>query len=236
MHDHHGADHPTVRPTVAVIDDGALTRDQFHLAFPLLDVAGAYASVDVFLADGIAVDLVVLDLVLSTSLEERLVLQGPPAIRTLTKGGYRVCLYTDERRPLVLAHCLASGASGLARKSDDLAVTQEAFVRVASGEAVVARSLVGLAEILTRRGRLPQLTARQAEVLAARARGEKWESVARRLDIAPSTASDHLESVMTKMVWFLHDVGLNPDASPADVERALGLSPGDLMDPHSRTR
>jgi len=224
----------TALPVVAVVDDAALVRDLFQTAFPRLEVADAYASVDELLTARPRVDLVVLDLLLSTSLQERGVLQGPAAIRALTREGYRICLYSDERRPLVLAHCLAEGASGFAHKSDDLATTEDAFVRVARGETVIARTLVGLAEVLSRRGRLPALTARQAEVLAARARGERWESLARRLQISPATATDHLQNVMTKMVWYLQDVGLDPDASPADVERALGLAPGDLLDPGVR--
>lgn len=222
------------RPIVAVVDDASLTRELFGAAFPRLAVVGAFASVDELLARRPEVDLVVLDLLLSTNLQEAGVLQGPAAIRLLRALGERVCLYTDERRPLVLAQCLAAGASGLARKSDPLLETQDAFVRVARGETVISRSLVGLAEVLSRRGRLPSLTDRQVEVLAARARGEKWELLARRLNISVATASDHLETVMSKMVWFLQDAGLDPNASPGDVERALGLAPGDLVDPSPR--
>jgi DNA-binding NarL/FixJ family response regulator len=224
------------KPRVAVVDDGALTRSGFQAGFPELDVIATYATVDELVAERPEVDLVVLDLLLSTSLQGEGVIQGPPAIRVLVGLGYRICLYTDERRPLVLAHCLAAGASGLARKCDGLAVTQSAFLQVARGEAAVARSLVGLAEVLSRHGQLPSLTIRQTEVLAARARGEKWESLARRLNISVATANDHLDNVMMKMVFFLHHLGVDPHLSPADVERALGLTPGDLMDPESRAR
>lgn len=228
------ADSPPARPVVAVVDDASLTRALFGTAFPSLDVAGTFASVDELLARRPQVDLVVLDLHLSTSLQEAGVLQGPAAIRLLRAQGLRVCLYTDERRPLVLAQCLAAGAAGIARKSDPLPETEDAFARVARGETVISRSLVGLAEVLSRRGRLPALTERQCEVLAARARGEKWELLARRLNISVATATGHLETVMAKMVWFLQDAGLDPDASPGDVERALGLAPGDLVDPLPR--
>ena len=235
MHHDQRAAGPMTKPRVSVVDDAALTRLVFQSGFPKLEVVGAYASVDELLTARPVADLVVLDLLLSTSLQERGVLQGPPAIRALIRQGYRVCLYTDERRPLVLAHCLAAGASGFARKCDDLALTEASFVRVARGETVITRSLVGLAEVLSRRGRLPELTGRQKEVLAARARGEKWESIARRLDISVATATDHLDNVMMKMVLFLQHLGVDPSTSPADVERALGLTPGDLMDPDLRS-
>lgn len=233
MHHDSGTEARVEPVRVVVIDDGSQTRDTFHLAFPTLKVVGTYATVDQFLVERPAADLVVLDLMLSTSLQDRGVLQGPPAIKAVVDTGYRVCMYTDERRPLVLAHCLVAGASGVARKSDPLHVNEEAFTRVAADQITIARSLVGLAEILSRRGRLPALTARQLEVLSARARGEAWESIARRLNISSKTAYDRLEAVMSKMVWFLHDVGLEPDASPADIERVLGLAPGDLMDPRT---
>lgn len=236
MHNDQRPDGGLTRPVVAVVDDAALTRRMFPTAFPRIEVAGTYASIDELLVGRPAVGLVVLDLMLATSMQADGVLQGPAAIRALIREGYdRICLYTDERRPLVLAHCLSAGASGIARKSDELEVSEEAFVRVAAGESVIARSMVELAEVLSRRGRLPALTARQSEVLAARSRGEKWEAIGRRLGISTDTARGHLENVMAKMVWYLHDVGLDPDAAPADVERALGLAPGDLMDPSSRT-
>jgi DNA-binding NarL/FixJ family response regulator len=198
------------------------------LAYPALDVVATFASVEALLAARPVTDLIVLDLLLSTTLGDPGILQGPKAIIELVRQGYRVSLYTDERRLLVLAHCLSAGASGLVRKSDSLAHNQEAFLRLASGETVVPPSLVGLAELLSRRNRLPELTERQIEVLSARARGETWEALSRRLHISPKTAYDRLEAVMAKMVWYLGEAGLEPDASPADIERALGLAPGDL--------
>lgn len=84
-----------------------------------------------------------------------------------------------------------------------------------------------------RRGKLPNLTDKQVEVLAARARGEKWESIADRLHIVKKTAEGHLNAVATKMAWFLREAHLDLDASPGDIERVLGLAPGDLLDPNS---
>lgn len=219
------------RPRVLVVDDASQTRETFHLAYPGVRVVGSYPSVDLLIQDSRASDLVVLDLLLSTQLEQRGVLQGPAAIAALATRGYRVCMYTDERRPLVLARCLASGANGFARKADSLSTNETTFCAVASGEVVISQSLVGFAELLNRRGKLPDLTAKQVEVLSARARGEQWESIAERLHIVKKTAEGHLNAVSTKMAWFLRDAMLDAYASPGDIERALGLSPGDLMGP-----
>ena len=145
---------PTNRPRVLVVDDATQTRDTFALAYPALELVGAYAGVEALLADGLAADLVVLDLQLSTG-PGTPPMQGPAAIKELCERGYRVCVYTDERRLLVLAHCFAAGAIGLVRKSDPLAHNQASFLNVAAGRTVVPSSMVGLAQLLGRRGRLP---------------------------------------------------------------------------------
>ena len=120
------------RPSVALVDDETLTRATFGVAYPALCVAGTYATVSALLADKPEVDLVVLDLLLSRSPDEKAV-QGPRAISLLAAEGYRVCLHTDEQRNLVLAQCFAAGAICLARKSDSLADNSDAFLRAARG-------------------------------------------------------------------------------------------------------
>lgn len=220
----------STRPVTVVIDDGSQTRDTFHIAYPRLDVVGTYPTVEEFLDHSIDVDLVVLDLMLSTRLGTAQQLQGPRAIERLVAKGYRVCLYTDERRPLVLAKCLSAGATGLVRKADTLEVNEQAFLRVSTGQVSISHSLEDLAELLNRRGQLPELTPRQSQVLRGRARGEPWKLLARRLGITPKTGYDRMEAVMAKMVLHLQSAHLGADYSPADVEHALGLSPGDLLD------
>ncbi|MDR1711263.1 MAG: LuxR C-terminal-related transcriptional regulator [Propionibacteriaceae bacterium] len=219
-------------PSVVVVDDDSQIRATFQLAFPSLDVVGAFPSIDALLATRPSADLLVLDLHLAVPVADSSILQGPRAVKNVADKGWRTILYTDERRLLVLAHCLAAGAVGIVRKSDPLADNERMFISAAEGKSVpLPRSFVGLAELLSRRGQLPELTQRQVEVLTARARGTSWQALAHRLDISPKTAYDHLEAVMAKLVWFLHDAGLPASASPADVERALGLAPGDLCDP-----
>lgn len=224
-HDLRGA-----RTRVVLVDDGSQTRDTFHLAYPALEVVSTHATVEGLLAQLPEADLVVLDLMLSTKYQRPALLQGPAAITQLVGLGYTVCLYTDERRPLVLAQCLAAGAIGIARKSDPLMDNQRVFQRVAAGRTVIPNSLDGLAELLHRRGQLPSLTTRQRQVLAGRARGEPWQLLARRLGITPKTGYDRMEAVNRRMVSYLQQAGLGLNFSPADIERVLGLAPGDLLD------
>lgn len=218
------------RPRVAVVDDSSLTREAFHVVYPALEVVGSYSNVDAVLAAKPDADLIILDLMLSPTLEQW-TLQGPRAIKELSIRGYPVCVYTDERRFLVLAQCFSAGARGLVRKVDQLANNQAAFLRVAAGQIVVPPSMVGIAELMNRRRSLPMLTSRQTEVLIARARGEGWDALSRRLGISAKTAQDHFQAVMSKMVLFIQEAGLGFSASAADIERALGLAPGDLNDP-----
>ncbi|MDR2567511.1 MAG: LuxR C-terminal-related transcriptional regulator [Bifidobacteriaceae bacterium] len=226
----HPAGRPEARPSAAVVDDESLTRSTFRVAYPMLDVVGEYATVEALLAAKPRADIVVLDLLLSRTLDED-AFQGPRAIKRLTNEGYRVCIHTDERRNLVLAQCFAAGAVGLARKSDSLEDNAAAFLRVAAGHLVVPSQMLELAQMLNRRRQLPELTPRQAEVLGARARGEPWGALARRLGISRETAEGHLRAVNAKMAKFLVEAAIDPALAPADVERALGLAPGDLNGP-----
>lgn len=213
------------RPTVTVIDCCTPVREAFQSCFPSLTVVGGFATVEEFLGAGIDCDLVVVDVRLDG--HDDGALSGPAAVAMLTGADYRVCVFSAERRILVLARCLALGASGLAWKSDSLAVNEEILLAVAQGGVAISASLEPARELIRRRGAPPALTLRQRQVLHARARGESWQGLADRLGISAKTAYDRLECVRAKLAWFLQDAGLGPDASPADIEYALGLAPGD---------
>jgi DNA-binding CsgD family transcriptional regulator len=123
----------------------------------------------------------------------------------------------------------------IVHKSEPLEALATAIHAVAAGQIRITRSLVGLAELAERRDALPCLTDRQRTILSARARGEKFESIARRLFISKKVAEEHWAIVSRKFAGFLRD------HSPADLERLLGLEPGDIGDwalppPARRTR
>ncbi len=217
------------RPTALVVDDCSQTRSTFQLAFPALRVIDTFPTVGECLRHGGNADVIILDLALETSVCGRQLLQGPAAIKSLVNRQLRVCVYTDECRPLILAHCLAAGATGIARKCDPLATNQAAFLAVATGQTSIAKAFTSVSHLLQRRGAPPTLTLRQLQVLNARARGEAWQELGHRLGISAKTAYDRLEAVRNKLAWHLQDIGLEPDASPADIERCLGVGPGDVM-------
>lgn len=210
---------------VAIIDDDTVIRQGLPLLLPELRDPLTYGDVETFLAERPVVDVVLQDLVLTGTGRGR-PLQGVAAIRR-TAGDDRVLIYTNERRREALAGCLAAGARGVVHKAESLTALRNAITAVAQGEVVITPALVGLAEVVERRGSLPALTARQQAVLSARARGEPFHSIARRLFISKRTAEDHMDVVARKFADYLRS------HSPADLERLLALGPGDVLDGRS---
>lgn len=207
---------------VASIDDDTVIRRGLPLLIQTAEVVGSYTDVEELLEASLAADVVLLDLVLTGT--GRTATQGASAIRTLMRAGYRVMIYTNERRPAVLVACLAAGASGVIHKAEPVEQLEDAIEAVARGEVVITQALVGLAELADRRGELAELSPRQREILSARARGEKFQSIANRLFISPKTAQEYMSGVNDKFAEFLRD------HSPADLERHLGIAPGDVME------
>lgn len=210
-------------PSVVSIDDDVVIRMGLPLLLPDAGFVGHFDSVEAFLDQPVECDVVLLDLELdAVSRGGRL--QGARAVREVSASGRAVLIYSSEGRREVLATCLAAGARGVVSKSGELSALAEAIRAVAAGQVVVPQSLVSLIEVAQRRGELNQLTARQREILSARARGESFEGIGERLHISRRTAEDHWAHVTRKYSEFL------AEHSAADLERHLGLGPGDLVD------
>lgn len=211
---------------VVVIDDSTVIRGGFATVHPGLRVIATFASVEEFEAAPVECDVVVLDLLLrgpqgvGTPTK-----QGRSAIRAVRALGPPVCLYTDERRPLVLALCLRAGASGVVHKSDPPEVAVRSVEAVHRGEAAITQSLVGLTELLDRRGAPLDLSPRQRQVISARARGRHWGDIAAALFITEDTAREHYQVGCRKLRDYLQD------SSAGDIERAFGIGPDDILDP-----
>lgn len=214
---------PPARLRVALVDDSVAIRVGLPVMVPDVDFVAVLPDAESLLAERPDADVVALDLRLAAEIPaERL--QGAAAVRAVAAAGYRVCIYTDERRRLVLAQCLRAGAHGIVHKSDPAEAVQDALTRIADGRTVITPSLVGLAELAVRRGGIPELTERQHAVLAGRARGESWAAIARRLFITEGVAREHLSAVSAKFADYLGS------ATPAELECHLGIGPGDLLE------
>jgi DNA-binding NarL/FixJ family response regulator len=209
---------------VAVVDDASLIRDSFRLLMPNLEVVAAVSTVEALMHQGPAVDLVLLDLHLANLEQQPDVRQGVAAIRALTSRGYRVCVYSQEERRFVLAACIAAGASGVVSKALPTSRAEELFLEVAAGGDVVPQPVVGILEVLVRRNCITLLSERQRQLLHGRARGLSYAQIAKKLFVSEST----LRGYWLELTRSLSDSLRN--LTPGEIEHALGLSPGDLLE------
>lgn len=214
------------RPRLAVIDDDTLIRDGVSTHLDEFDVLTA-RSLEEFVTQASTVghvDLVIADLHISGPAGRPTPVQGRRIITELVADGRRCLIYTNERRRLPLAGCLAAGAHGIVHKTEPVAALRAAVHKVMAGGLVITPTVTGLVEVVANAGKLPTLTGRQSQVLRYRARGESFTSIARQLYISERTAEDHMSAVVIKFASFL------ATHSPADLERELGIGPGDLME------
>lgn len=214
---------PADRPTVAVVDDATVIRESLAVLMPELDVVGSFPSVEQLVRERPVVDLVILDLHLANAAQPD-TRQGIAAVRAAVAAGYRVCVYSQEERRFVLAATIAAGARGVVSKSEGLAAAQEDFRSVAAGEVVIPQALIGLVEVLARRNSLTILSERQRQVLAGRARGFTYAELGEQLYLSESTLRGYWAAVTDTVSAYLQQV------TPADIEHALGLGPGDLLE------
>lgn len=208
---------------VVVVDDATVIRESFTALMPQLRVVDTYPRVEELLAAAPEVDVVVLDLHLVNSAQPD-TRQGVAAVRALVAEGYRVCVFSQEERPFVLAACFAAGASGIVSKSTSTAQAQQAFIEVADGSIVVPQAVIGIAEVLVRRDSLTILGERQRQVLAGRARGLTYAELSKQLYLSESTLRGYWREVTLAVSRHLQET------TPADIERILGLGPGDLLE------
>lgn len=209
-------------PAVAVVDPHPVSRLALPLALPDLVWTGAAATAGELLDAAPPADVVLLTL----HGDGAAAAPGPAwagTVDLLVTAGYPVCLFTGERRPTILRGCLAAGALALVHATDPPADLHAGIRSAAAGRRLVTATLASLIDPGRPGPDHPSLTQRQQEVLSARARGEKFESIAGRLYITRKVAEEHWAAVVRKYAAFL------ADHSPADLERLLGLEPPDPL-------
>ena len=180
---------------VAVVDDHAVVGR--GLAADLTPETAGMAVVAVcrdvaeFLAQGVEVDVVVLDLQLRDG--------SRPADNVLAvrATGARVLLFSAYEEGSLLLEAVQAGAHGYLNKSRD---TEDvaAAVRdlVAGDEAISAEMLIGLSGAV---GQRPELSERQQEVLIRYTSSDaKLPTVARQLGMRPETLKTHLRRIKEK--------------------------------------
>jgi len=209
--------------TVAVVDPYTLTRTALPVVLPEFTFTGSFCTAADLLSAAPSADVVLLEIVGGAGNHSPF-LVWTRTVQTVVAAGYRVCIHTAERRQAVLLGGLSAGATSIVHKSDSVDDLRAAVRDTAAGRTILTPLLAGPAEPAGRRYAMPSLTDRQRTILSARARGEKFESIARRLFVSRKVAEEHWAAVARKFAGFLRD------HSPADLERLLGLDPGDLVD------
>ena len=213
----------TSGPRFSHVDDATAMRASLSLLLPDLTFVSSHGSVEDLLTAKPEADVVILDLHLANTGQPD-ASQGTTAIRRIVDAGYRVCVYSQEERRFVLAACLAAGATGVVSKAASLAEAEAAFRAVAADEPVIPPGITGLIEVLVRRRSITVLTPRQREVLAHRARGLTYAEMSRSMYLSESTLRGYWMELAQLVSEYLRET------SPGDIEHALGLRPGDLLD------
>lgn len=181
---------------VGVVDDHPVFRHGLAVAVQQsqqLELVVAAASVEE-VPEGIELDVVILDLGLPG-------LSGPEAVAHLRSRGAAVLVVSAQGERQRVIDAVAAGASGYLTKSAEPSEIVFAAGSVAEGGTYVSPTL---ASFLITAAREPgasgglALTAREREVLALVAAGERDSDIAEELHISVRTVRSHLDRIRNK--------------------------------------
>jgi DNA-binding NarL/FixJ family response regulator len=152
-----------------------------------LELVHACTSVEQYLAEDSAADVVLLDLMLG---DDR-----PPEenVTRLCATGTRVLIVSVHGERQHLRATIRAGASGYLIKGVDRAALADAIRTVHAGEQALTQELAFVISLEP-----PHLSQRELEVLSLYGTGSTLEATARRLSISISTVRVHLSRIYAK--------------------------------------
>lgn len=183
-------DHPVVRGGLVALLD----------TLPGIEVAGQAGDGEAALREVALLrpEVVVMDLRMPG-------LGGVEATRRITTDypGVAVLVLTMFDEDALIGDALAAGARGYLLKGADQEEIERAIRTVASGDVifsggVAARVMRQLSNSTSAR-ELPQLTAREREVVDLIAAGLSNQAIAERLGLAPKTVGNHVSAIFLKL-------------------------------------
>ncbi len=182
-----------------LVDDHALIRDALVLLIgldhPQVDLrhAASLAQASALLAAEPDIRLVLLDLALPDS-------QGLATLQALREAApsVRVVVVSADERPETVLSVLDAGAAGFIPKTSESNLMRSAIATVIHG-GVHVPLVTGPAPAAPMEVDRLGLTPRQVDVLRMLVDGRSNKSIARALDLSPSTVKTHLEAIFQRL-------------------------------------
>ena len=179
---------------VALIDDHEIVRvgiADLLASQPSIDVVASVATVAELFALDARPDLVVLDL--------RLADGSTPGdnVATIREGGLETLVLTGGDDPRLVRSAARAGVLGVIRKAAPASELVDALLRAGSGETIAttdwAAALDADAELAD-----AKLSAREREILALYASGEKAQAVAYQTGLSRDTVANYISRIRVK--------------------------------------
>jgi DNA-binding NarL/FixJ family response regulator len=179
---------------VALVDDHELVRigiAELLVDQPTIDVVASTSSVAELFASPVELDLVVLDLRLSDG-------STPGAnVAMIREHGLEALVLTGGDDPRLVRSAAREGVLGVIRKAAPASELIDALLRAGAGETVAttdwAAALDADSELAD-----AKLSAREREILALYATGEKAQSVANQTGLSRDTVANYIRRIRLK--------------------------------------
>ncbi len=222
------------RPRVVVIDDQTVIA--LGLAHPSQEVelVDAFTTVEDFLrAPPTPFDVILLDLQLEggTKATTSPPIMGTAAIRCLLENGKGpVVVYTTLAEDMLLAACLAAGASGAVTKNAPVPTIGEVVRIAANGGMWVDPLVAGALRRYAERRHAGALSPQQANALRYRGQGLKQKAIADKIGVSdPEIVYRYLKAAVEKLADVEAETasepsGKHPSALTDSVAHRSGLA------------
>ncbi|MGL5861778.1 MAG: response regulator [Phycicoccus sp.] len=158
-------------------------------------------------------------------------LSGPEGVRRLVNEGFPVLVLSASTNGADVVRCIGEGARGYLSKDAQASEIMAACGAIAAGRNYISPTLAGhlLNTARQRKPAMPDLSAREREVLRHLALGKTDHAIAERLCISVSTVRSHLDRIRDKtgkrrradLTRFALE---NAVGDSADVDTPIGLA------------